>query len=125
MPASYDLVIYRGDTYSWDFLLWNDIHNGIPTDLTGVVVKSEIRDRPSGNLIIPLTLTVTLPNTINAALSAASSALLPVPLGVWDLQLTYPDGDVLTVIAGEVYVTADVTGSAGDINSTSSVRLVA
>jgi hypothetical protein len=125
MPASYTLVIYRGDTYSWDFLLWDDVANSIPADLTGVAVKSEIRDRPSGNLIIPLTLTVTLPNTINAALNAPSSALLPVPSGVWDLQLTYPDGGVLTVVAGEVHVTADVTGSAGDINANRRVRLVA
>jgi hypothetical protein len=31
---------------------------------------------------------------------------------VWDLQLTYPTGEVATVLAGAVTTTADVTDSA-------------
>jgi hypothetical protein len=125
MPATYSLVVYRGDSYAWNFILWNDVGKTEPTDLTGVVPKAEIRDQPGGNTIVPLFLTVTLPNTITATLNAAASSQLPTPAGVWDLQLTYQSGAVLTVLAGEVYVTADVTDSSGIPSRSQRVRLIA
>jgi hypothetical protein len=121
-PAPYPLVLYRGDTYAWQFVLWDDIAQTIPTDLTGVTVKAEIRDQPAGSTIVPLNLTVTLPNLIYAALDAASSQKLPFPTGVWDLQLTYPDATVATPIAGTVLVTADVTDSS--VVASSTMRLI-
>jgi hypothetical protein len=124
MPSAYDLTVYRGDTYTWDFRLWNDVGKTQPTDLTGIMVKAEIRDRPAGSLIVPLTLTVILPNTIHASLDAPHSSQLPVPTGVWDLQLTYPDTSVLTVLGGNVAVTADVTDSSPP-GVTARVRLIA
>ncbi len=36
---------------------------------------------------------------------------LSVVAGKWDLQLTYPSGDVQTVVKGSVSLTADVTGA--------------
>lgn len=111
MPPSYALSIYRGDTCSWQFVLWQDAANTVPYDLTGITAKSEIRDQPSGAVIVPLTLTISLPNIIDALLDAASSSLLPVPKAVWDLQLTDALGVVTTVLAGSVAVTADVTDS--------------
>ena len=111
-PGNLTLALYRGDSYAWTFVLWADADKTVPVDLTGVTVKAEIRDKPGGTLITPLALTVTLPNTIDAALDAASSALLAASGGAWDLQLTYPDGTVATVLAGVVRVTMDVTDSA-------------
>jgi hypothetical protein len=110
-PAEYPLELYRGDTYQWTFVLWQDADRTVPYDLTGIDVKAEIRDRPSGALIIPLTLTVTPPNSILAVLDAAGSKLLPIA-GAWDLQLTDPAGGLVnTVIAGPVSVTPDITDS--------------
>jgi hypothetical protein len=109
-PSTYALDLYRGDTYHWSFVLWDDTDKTVPHDLTGVVVKAEIRDRPGGSVVSPLALTVILPNTIDAAMDAAQSAQLP-DAGVWDLQLTYPDNFVATVLAGDVTVTPDVTDS--------------
>ena len=110
-PGKLALSLYRGDSYRWSFLLWTDTAKTIPADLTGVIAKAEIRDKPGGNMIVPTVCTVVLPNTITMVLDALDSQLLP-PAGVWDLQLTYPTGEVATVLAGAVTTTADVTDSA-------------
>ena len=110
IPGSYPLVLYRGDSAQWRFVLWTDAAKTQPADLTGVVAKAEIRDAPSGRKIVPLTCAIEAPNVITAALTAASAALLPAK-GAWDLQLTYPDGEIATVLAGPVTVTPDITDS--------------
>ena len=81
----YSLSLYRGDTYRWRFMLWADPDRTVAVDLTGVVVGAEIRCGTGTTPIYPLTIAVTLPNTIDLSLSAAASA-------IWDLQLTYPSG---------------------------------
>jgi hypothetical protein len=107
-PASLPLALYRGDTFRLQITLSDQ--NNVPLDLTGVVAKSEIRDRPAGAIIIELQCLITLPNIINLTLLTADSHNLPAQ-GVWDLQLTYPSGDVKTPLAGPVAVTPDVTDS--------------
>jgi hypothetical protein len=113
-PSEYDLNIYRGDTYSWQFNLWQDAAKTIPYDLTNTTVKSEIRDKSGGSAIVALTSTVGSPlvNSIVLTLSAAASGTVPVAGGVWDLQLTKTTtGWVTTVVWGKVIVTDDVTDS--------------
>lgn len=112
-PGAMPLAIYHGDTYRWQFTLWQDADKTIPADLTGVLCKAEIRSAPQGTIITTIDLTVQTPNTILAILPTAKSQLLPKTGGTWDLQLTYPDGDVQTVLAGAVTVTMDVTDSTG------------
>jgi hypothetical protein len=107
-PASLPLALYRGDSFRLQITLTDQL--GVPLDLTGVVAKSEIRDRPAGSIIIPFQCVITLPNIINLALLTADSHNLPAQ-GVWDLQLTYLSGDVATPLAGPVTVTPDVTDS--------------
>jgi hypothetical protein len=115
-PSEYDLNIYRGDTYSWQFNLWQDAAKTIPYDLTNTNVKAEIRDRPGGATVIALAPTVGSPlaNSIVLTLSAALSGTVPVGGGVWDLQLTKTTTSwVTTVVWGKVLVTDDVTDSTG------------
>lgn len=107
-PANLSLDIYRGDTMRLRIKLLDQAQK--PIDLTGVVAKSEIRDRPAGTQITPLSCTITLPNVIDLVLAAAASHKLPSK-GVWDLQLTYASGDVVTPLAGPVSITPDVTDS--------------
>lgn len=106
-PANYTLRLYRGDSYGWQFVLWSDTDKTQPVDLTDVTVAAQIRDRPGGTPVIDMTCTVTLPNTIAVDLDAADSQT--APSGGWDLQLTYSDGRVVTVLAGMVIVTPDIT----------------
>lgn len=110
-PARFSLDVYRGDTASWEFILWHDADRTQPIDLTGVTPKAEIRDRPGGTLMLELPLTITLPNVIEADLSRDDSLKLTRHKGVWDLQLTLPDDRVATVIAGHVFIKASVTDS--------------
>lgn len=110
-PATLPLEIYRGDSARLQVRVWRGSNaSKQPADLTAVVVKSEIRDRPAGGRIVAFDCVVTLPNIIDMTLSAHDSRKLPLQ-GAWDLQLTYASGDVRTLLAGPVTVIADVTDS--------------
>lgn len=108
-PGTANLDIYRGDTKRWQFRLWADVAKTIPTDLTSVVANATIRDEVvGGSFELPLTCTITLPNIVNMTLTSDQSRSLP-SVGVWDLQLNYPSGDIFTPLKGAVVVTQDVT----------------
>jgi hypothetical protein len=113
-PGRYSLTLYRGDSAYWDFVLWNDVIGGDPYDLTNATVKAQIRDIPAGKRVTPLELTIELPNTVHAKLSAQAAETVPVK-GVWDLQVTFYNGDTATLLAGDVAVTQDVTDSGAPI----------
>ena len=102
------LSLYRGDTYRWHFRLWLDTERTIPADLTGATALAQIRDRAGGTLIVSMACAVTVPNDINMVLTAEDSAKLPSS-GAWDLQVTYANTDVATVLGGPVNTTSDVT----------------
>jgi hypothetical protein len=97
LPGTYSLALYRGDSYAWRFLVWNDDAKTDPADLAGVTAKAEIRDRPGGSSIMPLVCTVTQPNIVNVELTAGLWLTWQLLSGAWDLQLTYPSGEVLTI----------------------------
>jgi len=111
LPGKYDLELYRGDTYRWQFTLWQDTARTIPVDLTDATAKSELRDRSCSDPVrATATCVVILPNTVEMRLEATQTADL-LNKGVWDLQITRPGSppDVRTVLAGSVVVTGDVT----------------
>jgi len=111
LPGNYSLTLYRGDSYSWRFVVWTDEAKTEEADLTGVTAKAEIRDKSGGLSIMTLECSIELPNVVNVALTADLWVDWLLSKGVWDLQLTYPGGEVVTVVAGSVSVTADVTDS--------------
>lgn len=110
-PGVFNMSIYRGDSYRWQFKLWADTGKTTPVDLTDVVAASEIRDKPSGKKVTSVDCTVTLPNIVDLYLDAAKSKALAITRGAWDLQLTYPNDEVATVVAGSVTIVLDVTES--------------
>lgn len=111
MPGTYDLGLYRGDTSSWKFRLWSDKAKTIPLNLDGVVAKAEYRDVPGGTVLITFDCSILLPNTVSMDLTSTMWDDVAVQDGVWDLELTFPDGAVKTPVAGDVVVTPDVTNS--------------
>lgn len=109
IPADYNLTLYRGDTGRWQFKLWSDNAKTQPIDLAGVAADATIRDKPTfGSYATALDCTITAPNIIDMVLTAEQSRDLPAK-GVWDLQLTYPSGDIVTPLKGTVVVTQDIT----------------
>jgi len=111
IPGDFPLVLYHGDTAHWQFRFWADAAKTVPANLAGVTVKAELRDTPGGNLILTFATAVLPPNTVRMDLTPAAAMALPDTGGAWDLQLTYPSGDVATPLAGLVEVTMDVTDS--------------
>jgi hypothetical protein len=111
-PGNYPLDIYRGDTYRWQFTLWSDVDKTQPVDLTDVTARSQIRDKPAGKLLATIDCAITQPNVILATLTADECAKLTGSTCAWDLQLTWPNTDITTLLAGAVAVTTDVTDSA-------------
>ena len=108
-PGVYPLQVYRGDTQTWQFVLWQDPAKTVPVDLSGAVAKSQIRNRPGGLLRVDLGTAIELPNKVDMSLASAASLTLEAGIWAWDLQLTYAGGNVQTVLAGPVPVTPDVT----------------
>ena len=111
-PGNYPLTLYRGDTYVWEFRLYGATgEDPPPADLTGVTAKAEIRDRAGGTLLTSMLCTITLPNIVTVKLKTANWTGLSAKVAAWDLQLTYADADasVLTILAGTVTITTDVT----------------
>ena len=51
-PANLPLDLYRGDSGRMQVTVSDKAQQ--PVDLTGVVAKAEIRDRPAGTTIVPL-----------------------------------------------------------------------
>lgn len=112
-PGKYDLNLYRGDTYAWAFALWHDVDKTDPVDLSAATVAAQIRNKAGGDTIMDMSVEVEAVapyNTITARIEAETWDTAPgLGSGAWDLQVTYANGDVQTVLAGKVKVTADVT----------------
>lgn len=108
-PASYSLTLYRGDSFRVQFRLWADAEKTQSVDLTGVTAAAEIRGAPRSVPLLPLTCTIT-DNVIDVSLTAAQTIDAPAA-AYWDLQLTYPSGDIQTIVAGGVSTRSDITGS--------------
>jgi hypothetical protein len=108
-PGKYDLVLYKGDTYKWTFVIWQDINKTQPADLTNVTSHAQIRPTPGGPLAAELVCVITLPNIVEVSLTEALWAGITIPSGAWDLQLVYVSGEVKTPIGGTVTITNDIT----------------
>jgi hypothetical protein len=108
LPAKYDLNLYRGDTVRMRLSLWYDAGRTQPLDLDGAAVASQIRLRPDAQPILNFITTVTLPNIVDLLLLSTEARELPKK-GVWDVQITFADGDVMSPIAGSMAMKPDVT----------------
>lgn len=101
------LFVYRGDSHAWRVRLWADEERTVPFDLTGAYVAAQIRRSPDAREAVDLACEVELPNVVVARLSPERAARCPS--GRWDMQVTWPDARVATVVKGPVTVEPDVT----------------
>ena len=115
-PGVRNLSLYAGDTEKFNIAI---TAGGLPVDLTGWTIKAEIRASRGAPTVIE-TFTCTLSptpedGTLTISLSDTETAGLPIgaAIGVWDLQMTSPTGDVKTFLTGSVEVTQDVTDTDG------------
>lgn len=111
MPAYYQLehniIVVRGDTWRIKpFLIERTNY-----DFTGSSVLSQIR-KPGGVLVKDLTPTLSFPmlGKILVTLGQAPNVTKDSPVGnsfKWDLELTHPDGEVLTYVYGNATILED------------------
>lgn len=97
-PGYLPLTLYRGDSYWWRLV--------VHADVTGASGAGAVR---VGGVVVPLVATVIDPGTIDVELAAEAWGDAKRGRGDWDVQLTWPDGRVYTVLAGPVVVGGDVT----------------
>jgi hypothetical protein len=109
-PRKYNLALYRGNSQGWLFRLWTDEAMTEPANLDGADIKAEIRNKSAGTVIVDLDIVYTSPNMVQVTITPDMYATCPAK-GIWDLQVTYPDGWVDTLVGGTVAVTADATDS--------------
>jgi hypothetical protein len=108
VPAKANLVMYQGDDYA--ALVTVADASGNPADLTGWQAHSHIRVGPADkypDIAAEMVLRVE-GDKIILGLHAAETRQLAGQYA-WDLQLTSPDGARVTLLAGAVNVTQEVT----------------
>lgn len=103
-----DLKIYQGDDYSGTVTVRNE--DGTPADLTGYTAQSQIRRAVADaepEIAVQITTTVVSPNVL---LSIPRIETEPLQgRYTWDLQLTTDGNQIITIMAGKVIVTPEVT----------------
>lgn len=107
LPIQVNLVLYEGDDFT--FMVTVRDSAGLPVDLTGVTARAQIRTSVSAESILgEFTPTIdALAGNIWLHLDDSVSSILP-PTGVWDVEIDR-SGDVETLAAGTISMTADVT----------------
>jgi len=125
IAATYNISLYQGDSYSVGFILRDVLRDGsgVPIlstggaylagdalDLDGSTVKAQIRVSEDDSAVaaeFAVDVSTTVTGKVTLSLTSAQTSALTV--GKWDVQVTFPNGDVLTVLKGAVKVTKEVT----------------
>lgn len=109
MAYRYDLRIDQGATLVLDIECLDDL--GKPIDLTGYTAAAQVRYRyPDTNPAAIFSVELgEAPGVVSLKLGAAQTAALAKPFGVWDCELTAPDGTVQRLAEGRVVISPEVT----------------
>lgn len=106
LPSNVDLAFWKGDSQEFFVRLKDDLDN--PIILTGytplAVMKASFNSPTSYNF----TTAIQNGNEIRVYLPSSVSKTIPAGDYVWNLQITAPNGDVRTYLAGDVTVYAEV-----------------
>ncbi len=114
-PSTYNIDIRQGDTFKLDMVLKNS--DGTPVNLTGAVVRMQIRKSAFGDDILAdldsqakggITI-VGATGSISVVIAASATATYQASAAVYDLELVNPDLTVRTLIAGSVTIAKQVT----------------
>jgi hypothetical protein len=117
LPANKNISIYKGDTYILTFRLRTRDQYGNPSsyvDLTGCEGKAQIRKTEADAAIVAefevtLANQSTEPGKVTLKLTPEQTAVAALDSGVWDVQITFPDGEVRTYLRGSVTAIKEVT----------------
>jgi hypothetical protein len=102
----------RGDTFAEvPFQINKD---GIPLNLTGAIIHMQLRKSPGSTVYLNLTSVSNLGITMTSALDGAfkiNEMILNLEANVYlyDIEITFPSGEVKTWISGQFTVINDIT----------------
>jgi hypothetical protein len=109
-PAQYNVKIWRNDTWSQTFAILADV---TPVDLSGSTILIQVRPTPTSTSV-ELTL-----STANSSISIGGVDRNQITLNkkvevaagsyVYDMNVTFPSGEVKTYIWGNFIVQEDIT----------------
>ena len=107
-PGTYDLVFVAGDSFRRELLVREQ--GGSPIDLTGLVARAQIRNRPNGTILATITTSIPTPTNgiIIITMDATQTRALPGS-GKWDIELDGGITNLHTILAGGVKVIPDIT----------------
>lgn len=119
--AHLDLLIRQGATLGPNYVLVKDSGTGNPVDITGAIVRSQIR-KTSDDVVIQATGVCTITDAVNGQFTftyeATATELLDADptdengadsLYVWDLEIEYLSGVIDPLMYGDVRVFREVT----------------
>lgn len=103
-----DLQIYQGDTPAWNVTVLAD--SGSPANIAGYTARAQIRRAPAdADAVVAAEMSAVVESPyVHLSLTAEQTTPLTGRY-VWDLQLTGPTGEVITIMYGKVAVKAEVT----------------
>lgn len=109
MATPTNLNIYAGDDYAADITVLNP--DGTDADLTGYTAQSQIRTSlsdtsPDG---VAQFATSIAANVVTITLDHDVSKTLTRSVYFWDLQVIDETGWITTLVAGQIFVTKEVT----------------
>ena len=105
--APCDITAYAGDTFKAQMTFTN-LPGNTPLDLTGVALKMQIRLKATSAALE----TLSVGDGITIATNVVTfSKALTIKGGnyFYDLQATFPSGDIITYVAGKFTVVQDIT----------------
>lgn len=109
MPATLNLSLRIGDTETVSVTITDS--TGTAVNITGCTYAAQIRSNASDTSVLATfscSITNAAAGTLQATLSATTTAALSPGLAVWDLQETNGT-TVTTLLAGQVTIVQDVT----------------
>lgn len=114
-PANYSFPVYAGDTIAFDVTYKEGTPGSeVGKSLTGATLLCEVATERGGSAVTTMTVTAdgdqtTNPGEMTATLPAANSALLTGLIYYYDIQITWADATVQTILQGTLTVTQDVS----------------
>lgn len=107
----YNIVIYRGETFSTIVELKDSANASI--DLTGSTITAQCRNKATNTVVFSFLCTKSSPNTdgiFTISLSSASSISLTPQKGlVYDVKIAWAGGDTKYWLGGDVEILDTVT----------------
>ena len=117
-PINIPIDMYRGDTFQYTIKAYDE--NGDPFDFSNCTFKMDVKDEIDGNIILSIETDKFEITDDTEGQSFGSKNILKIVSGVgmedldlkkavYDIEMTYPNGEVMTLQRGEVTIRFDVT----------------